>query len=653
MEKERNFDLLVNNQEETINIRQELEKYLPYWKLFVLSGVAAVTLAFIYLRYSTATYSASATILIKDNKNAGISTELAAFEDLGIIGGMSANNPENEVEIIKSRKIVGYVIDSLDLQYTYYRQGRVKATEMYEDTPVKILVDSKENWFDIDTTFSIKVLDTKRFDLFDGDQEMKGSYNFSEKITNEWGFFSIEKTVLFEEHDFEQSNKFLISINSRNQKIDGYLKNMEVAPIDKNSSVLKLNLTSSVIKKAEDIINEMINQYNYDAVEDQNQVSIKTKIFIDERLLKIGEDLSRIQDAATAYKDKNKITGLIVEGELALKSLVLNNEGLLQVNTELSLATWIQERLKKSEIDFLPENLGFKDVKIAQSISEFNKLVSQRNRLAVNAGKNNPNLRQANMEIASYKQSLELSIENLIYSLKNQLKSLNKQGTEFNNKVNTMPAIERGFIDIARQQEIVSELYSYLLKKKEETAISLAVTVPKAKIVDVAYASEKPISPKKRIIYLASLLLGVMLPFGFIYIKNLLDTKVHSRKDIEQLTSIPFIGDVPHSETDSKVVIGNDSRTSTAEAFRLIRTNLDFMLSSKTDGLGQTVFVTSTTSGEGKSFISINLAAALSLSNKKVLLMGLDLRAPKVTEYLGIAERKGITNYITNDKYFY
>ena len=140
------------------------------------------------------------------------------------------------------------------------------------------------------------------------------------------------------------------------------------------------------------------------------------------------------------YKDKNKITGLIVEGELALKSLVLNNEGLLQVNTELSLATWIQERLIKSEIDFLPENLGFKDVKISQSISEFNKLVSQRNRLAVNAGKNNPNLRQANMEIASYKQSLELSIENLIYSLKNQLKSLNKQGTEFNNKVNTMPA---------------------------------------------------------------------------------------------------------------------------------------------------------------------------------------------------------------------
>ena len=259
-----------------------------------------ITFAFIYLRYSTATYSASATILIKDNKNSGISTELAAFEDLGIIGGMSANNPENEVEVIKSRKIVGYVIDSLDLQYTYYRQGRVKATEMYEDTPVKILVDAKENWFEIDTTFSIKVLDTNQFDLFDGDMEVKGSYSFSEKITNEWGFFSIEKTSLFEEHDFERSNEFLISITSKNQKIDEYLKNMEVAPIDKNSSVLKLNLKSSVIKKAEDIINEMINQYNYDAVEDQNQVSIKTKIFIDERLLKIGEDLSRIQDAATA-----------------------------------------------------------------------------------------------------------------------------------------------------------------------------------------------------------------------------------------------------------------------------------------------------------------------------------------------------------------
>ena len=173
--------------------------------------------------------------------------------------------------------------------------------------------------------------------------------------------------------------------------------------------------------------------------------------------------------------------------------------------------------------------------------------------------------------------------------------------------------------------------------------------MPNAKIIDVAYSTGIPVSPKRKIVYLACLLLGLIIPFTIIYIKNLLDTKFHSRKDIEALITVPFIGDVPHSETNEKIVIGNDSRTSAAEAFRLIRTNLDFMLPNKDNGLGKTIFITSTTSGEGKSFISINLAAALSLSSKKVLLLGMDLRAPKVTEYLGIPERKGITNYITNE----
>ena len=174
--------------------------------------------------------------------------------------------------------------------------------------------------------------------------------------------------------------------------------------------------------------------------------------------------------------------------------------------------------------------------------------------------------------------------------------------------------------------------------------------MPNAKIIDVAYGSGLPISPKKKIVYLAALLLGVLIPFVFIYLKHLLDTKIHSRKDIEDLTTIPFLGDVPHSDKDDKIVIGSDARTSTAEAFRLIRTNLGFMLANTGEQQqGKTIFVTSTTSGEGKSFMSINLAAALSLSHKKVLLLGLDLRAPKVTQYLGISERKGVTNFITNE----
>ncbi|TXD55430.1 polysaccharide biosynthesis tyrosine autokinase, partial [Polaribacter sp. IC066] len=393
-------------------------------------------------------------------------------------------------------------------------------------------------------------------------------------------------------------------------------------------------------------------QYNLDAIKDKSIVSEKTKDFIEERLTNVGAFLALAQDNVQEYKTKFGITGLSMEGELALEAVSINNQKIIEIQSQLNLANWIQKKLiKESETnDVLPTNLGFTDASITQSILNYNELVLLKNRLLVTAGNRNPQLIQIQTEISTLNKNLLSSLENLKKSLEIQLKQLDLEEKRVTSKIAKIPMVERGMIDIERQKIIYSELYSYLLTKKEETAISLAVTVPNAKIIDFAYSDGMPVSPKKKIVYLASLMLGFIVPFGFIYLKNLLDTKIHSRKDIEALTSIPFMGDVPHSETDEKVVINNDSRTSTAEAFRLIRTNLNFMLPKSTDDLGKTIFVTSTTSGEGKSFISINLAAALSLSNKKVLLLGLDLRAPKITEYLAIPDRKGITNYITNNE---
>ncbi|TXD47804.1 GumC family protein, partial [Polaribacter sp. IC063] len=421
---------------------------------------------------------------------------------------------------------------------------------------------------------------------------------------------------------------------------------------DKNSSVLSLNLQDAVKAKAEDVLNELVGQYNLDAIKDKSIVSEKTKDFIEERLTNVGAFLALAQDNVQEYKTKFGITGLSIEGELALQAVSMNNQKIIEIQSQLNLANWIQKKLiKESETnDVLPTNLGFTDASITQSILNYNELVLLKNRLLVTAGNRNPQLIQIQTEISTLNKNLLSSLENLKKSLEIQLKQLDLEEKRVTSKIAKIPMVERGMIDIERQKIIYSELYSYLLTKKEETAISLAVTVPNAKIIDFAYSDGMPVSPKKKIVYLASLMLGFIVPFGFIYLKNLLDTKIHSRKDIEALTSIPFMGDVPHSETDEKVVINNDSRTSTAEAFRLIRTNLNFMLPKSTDDLGKTIFVTSTTSGEGKSFISINLAAALSLSNKKVLLLGLDLRAPKITEYLAIPDRKGITNYITNNE---
>ncbi|MFT4646354.1 MAG: tyrosine-protein kinase Etk/Wzc, partial [Planctomycetota bacterium] len=620
---------LFSNQElennDTINLRDELGKYLIHWQWFAIGAILALTVAFLYLRYTTPQYSASASIMIKDNNKSGISSELAAFEDLGIIGGGSANNTDNEIYILKSRKIIGNVVDSLDLTITYFVEGRIKKSEVYKKSPLFLEFIKKEAFFiEKDTAFVISILNQNYFEIKDIEGGLIASSQFNEIVESTLGGF---KVVLSNNFGQDLSEKeIIVSLRGRDKVIDSYRERIKVNAVDKNSSVLTLSLQDAVKTKAEDILNELVRQYNIDAIKDKNIVSEKTKDFIQDRLKSVGSDLSIIQDNVKKYKIEFGITGLSAEGELALQAVSFNNQKVVEVQSQLSLANWIQKKLNREskENDVLPTNLGFTDVNITSSIQAYNELVLDKNRLLVTAGARNPQLIEIQSRIMALNENLLSSLENLKKSLEIQLNQLNLEAQKVSSKISKIPLIEREMIDIQRQKEIYSELYSYLLRKKEETAISLAVTVPNAKIIDFAYGSNIPVAPRKKIIFLAALLLGVLIPFMVVYLKNLLDTKVHSRKDIEDLTTIPFIGDIPHSDSDSKIVIGNDSRTSVAEAFRLIRTNLDFMLPNKVDASGKTIFITSTTSGEGKSFVAINLAAALSLSNKKVLLLGVD-----------------------------
>lgn len=638
---------LQDQENDTLNIREEIEKYAIHWKWFLLAVILALSGAFLYLRYSTQQYSASATIMIKDNQKSGISQELSAIADLGIVGTGSVNNTDNEIEIIKSRKIVGNVVDSLKLNISYIIEGRVKKSELYEKIPIRlVLLDSLNTDSKFDTIFSFSEINKSKFRLENLYGTNLGEFRYNQLIGAKPPFFKILKEDIKSE-----SKNIYLSIQPKPETVDNYLDRINITTVSKNSSVLRLSINDPIVQRAEDFLDELIKQYNIDAINDKSEVSQKTRDFIVERIEKIGQDLSKIQDSVKKFKDKNNISGLSIEGELALGNASKNNEKIIAVTTELILAKGIYESLNKEDNNddqTLPPNLGFKDISISESIIIYNELVSKKNILSLSAGKKNPLLVQYKKEISVQRNNLLKSIKNLVNSLNEELKQLNNAASIVNSRVSSIPALERGFIDIARQQEIISGLFSYLLKKKEETDISLAVTVANAKIIDKAYSSGIPVSPKKKIIYLAALLLGLIIPFIIIYIRNLLDTKVHSKKDLESFLSIPFLGDIPSSESKEKIIVGNNARSSGSEAFRLIRTNLDFMMASKT-GSKKFIFITSTTSGEGKSFISINLAATLALAGKKVLLIGMDIRAPKVTEYLGLESKKGVTNYITSN----
>ena len=637
-----------NEQNDSLDIIKEIKNYLRYWKYFLLSTLISLGVAYINLRYSQPIYSVSSSILIKDNKNAGISTELAAFEDLGIVGGMSANNPDNEIEILKSRNILGKAIDSLQLNISYFIERTVVTSEIHKKSSPIFFIKQDASPIKKSVSFAIRTLDSVNYEFVDDDGIRISLNTYGELFSNNHGTFVVEYNEMSR---YQLGRTIVVKLTERNSVINQLKSNIKITPLKDQSSVLLLKINDPVLKKGEDILNELVKQYNLDAISDKNQISQNTKDFIDDRLRKIKSDLFLIDDKVKDFKDSKDITGLSEEFSLTLGTLKETNQRISLVRTQISLVNWIKDLLvEKSTTDqMLPTSLGFEYSSITNGINNFNELILLRDKASLNAGPKNPILMQLESQIASAKSNLLSSLSPILKSLDIQLKDLNKEANTALSSVKSIPTTERGFIDIAREQEIIASLYQYLLKKKEETEISLAVTVPNAKIIDVAYGSKIPIAPNRQTIYLVALVIGLLLPFGFVFIRNFLDNKVYSKDDISKIISVPFLGIVPSSDVAESIVVNSNDRTSTSEAFRLIRANLNFIIPKINKG-SKTIFVTSTTSGEGKSFISINIAAALALSGNKVLLMGMDLRAPKINKYLNAPKKKGITNYISDSK---
>lgn len=634
-----------------IDIRQEIDKYRVYWMWFVVGLCVALFAAYFHIKYTPAQYSASAYIMIKDNLKSGISEELKVVADLGIVGTGSTNNPENEIFIIKSRKIVGIMVDSLELNISYFQEGQVNTIERYANSSIKLkFINRDALYHSLDTAFVVSFLEHDKLQIKSTEGDVLKDIHFNEIVeSDDIGKFKIIKNTLNKNNDLQD---VLVVIKPRKSVVSAYASRIQITSISEYSSILHLNVIDYNKAKAESILDELIRQYNLDAVIDKNIVSNKTKDFIEDRLKSVGIELGLIQDSLKEYKNEFGISGHPVEAELAITSISERDAIIIQLETKLNLITWAQQLVAKqsAEDEILPTNLGFSDEINSESINVINQLILEKHKLQQTVGDKNPNLISLENQIKVLKQNLKSNLDNLKASTEIQLRRAKEEAKVGKGKVTQIPSIERGIVDIQRQKIIYSELYSYLLRKKEEIAISLAVTAPNAKIIDVAFGSDNPVSPNKRTIYLIAAAVGLLIPFILIYLRLLLDTKFHNRKDIEDNLSVPYLGDIPHSEYLDKVIVTKDSRTSSAEAFRILRTNLSFMLPKNSeDKGGKVIFLTSTISGEGKSFVSINLAATLALTNKKVLLLGLDLRAPKVTEYLGIPDCKGITNYILDD----
>ena len=632
-------------EESSINFRDQFFKYLIHWKWFVFSVILFFIGAKLYLRYSISQYKITSTILIKDENSGGIPSELSAFKDLGLFSG-SKNSVDDEIEILKSRSLIEKVIKYKDFNVTCVVEGRIKSSESYYKSPIKVFFEEKdEAFYKTDTTFSIKILSKNKFSLYDGNQDNLGEFNFNKTIKSKIGNFKIQNTN-FENIKIEGA--IFINVNSLKNTTDYFKAKLNVSPLNKFTNVIELSFIDPLKEKGEDFLNALTMFYNKDAISDKNLISEKTAKFIDERLTIITKELDGVEKEVEFYKEKNKITDLTVDSEVFLKTSSEFEKEAIVVQTQLGVVNLMIDYLKENkDNEVIPANIVPEDNNSASLIGEYNGLIVERSRLLKSSTVENPAFIRLNDKIENLKSSIDQSLKNYKSSLRIKSNDIGNKNSSIANQLSKLPKKEREFRGIYRQQQIKEELYLYLFKKREETAISMAITVPNAKIVDVAFAMDNPVSPNKGLIKLASIVLGFLLPFMIIYLLDLLDTKVKNRHDVESILKAPFIGDVPHSDSHNEI-IQPSSRTSTAEAIRIVRTNLEFILNNVDEQNAKTIFLTSTLPKEGKTFIAINLAATIAISGKKTLLIGMDIRNPKLDDYVKLPS-KGLTNFLSSN----
>lgn len=630
---------MIEEQDNTINLKEELFKYLSHWRWFVLSVFLTLICAVLYLKFTPKSYNIATKILIKDEKSNDLANQLSAFSEMSILGN-GKNNIENEIEILKSRTLIYNTLDSLNFNIQYIDNSEVVAKDLYKNTPVK-LVWSEHNVTE-PITIQISNFEENSFNVSVNDQKI-GKSTFGKSIKSEFGTFVINSLMPIGEISEIQINVF-----PKMQQAEVYQKNLNVAPSSKTSSVIDVSIIDQTPEKAADFLNTLIFNYNLAGIKDKRFISENTANFISDRLLLIAEELGDVESQVEGYKKTNTLSDIETEVKLYLDKLSSVEKSALENETKINIVNEVINHIAKTKYDDLvPSGLLASDVSSEGLIQEINQLILEKQRISVSATSENTSYIQLEQQIRSLKSNLVASLKRNLSSLQIIRNDYKRQESEMQSKLSQVPRQEREFRIIDRQQKVKEALYLFLLQKREETNITLAATDLNAKVIDKAIATDKPVAPKTMIVLLAALILGALIPFIVIYIQNLLDTKIKTRFDITDNSNIPFLGDIPTSETSDQLM-ELSSRSSAAEAIRIVRTNLDFILSDKNEDECKVIFLTSTISGEGKTFVSANLAATFSLSEKKVLLMGLDLRNPKIYEYIKV-NPLGVSNYITSN----
>ena len=639
-------------EEDNVDYKELLFRYIIHWPWFVASLLVCLIGAWGYLYFQTPVYQISASIMIKDDKKGGGGS--ADLESLGLGGMMtSTQSIDNEIEVLRSKTILKEVVNNLELYITYYDEDEFPKKELYKASPIIVNLTAQE----ADNLPGVAMIDMKLTQEGGLDVNLKVGLNEYNKhfdklpavLPTDVGTFGFALKDSLSNGKIEGQNimRNISAIVSQPFGVaKGYQGALTIAPTSKATSVATVSLVNTNIQRGQDFINKLMEMYNRNTNNDKNEVAQKTREFINERIQIIDEELGNTEDKLEAFKRNAGLTDISSDAQLAVSGNAEYEKKRVENGTQINLVRDLNKYINNPSNEVLPSNIGLSDNGLTTQIDRYNELIIERKRLLRTSTESNPMIVNLDASIRVMKANVKAAIDGTLQGLLIVKADLDREASRFSRRISDAPGQERQYVSIARQQEIKAGLYLMLLQKREENAITLAATANNAKIIDEPVAEGGPVSPKPKTIYMIALVLGVGLPVGVIFLIGLTKFKIEGRGDVEKLTRLPIVGDVPlTAEKTGSIAVFENQNNLMSETFRNVRTNLQFML-----GNGQKVIlVTSTVSGEGKSFISANLAISLSLLGKKVVIVGLDIRKPGLNKVFNLPRKEqGITQYLSN-----
>lgn len=643
--------------EESIDLRAIVHSVIDNWYWYVISIVLCIAAGLVYLKMADPIYEVTSSVILKQEKSAP--EEMLLLQDFGFEGG--TNNIDNEIGVFKSSDLITKVVTAQEFYISYRGERRFNlfySPELYKESPVYV------RWEDIEPEsipYTVHLeLSKKREGIEVVAKFTTGGDEYSEKslLTSLPGYIEIApgKFYITAQDSTNQEWSYIVaSISNPVAVAKNISNNLSVSTSTKTSSQLEITLKTANRRKGVDFLKALIEEYNRDAVKDKNQIAYNTAVFIEERLKEISSELSVVESEVEAFQRQNEIADIPTQ----VAGYIQKDEGYTvkrnEIETQLNLISYIEQFISKPENkNKLIPNLGVKDPGLSAVIHNYNELLIEKSRVESASSEANPALKQMNARVDNMLQSIRASLANEKSASQIALRDMERENAVNNLQMRRLPTVSRQYNDILRQQEVKSSLFVYLLQKREETNLTQAAVAPKAKIIAKPIAGTSPVAPRKMIILLTALMIGIIIPAGILWLREMFKTKIENMNDLNDLRDISIIGDIAAVKDfradEIRVVVKANDHSPVNEMFRTLRSNLLFMISEKDQSV---ILVTSTISKEGKTFVASNLAKVLSLMEKKVLLVGADIRDPQISNTMTIKKSStGLTSYlagITND----